>query len=56
MHTHGLRKTWRRKFIHTKDSRHGPPTAPNVLDRQFEPEAPNQAWVSDITYLRTRSG
>lgn len=56
MHTHGLRATWRRKFIHTTDSRHGLPTASNVLDRQFEPEAPNLAWVSDITYLRTRSG
>ena len=56
MRTHGLRATWRRKFIHTTDSRHSLPTAPNVLDRQFEPAAPNQAWVSDITYLRTRSG
>ncbi|UVW34156.1 IS3 family transposase [SAR92 clade bacterium H455] len=24
--------------------------AANVLDRQFNPEHPNQAWVSDITY------
>ena len=56
MRTHGLRATWRRKFIHTTDSRHSLPTADNVLDRQFEPAAPNQAWVSDITYLRTRSG
>lgn len=32
------------------------PTAGNVLDRQFQPAGPNQAWVSDITYLRTRSG
>ena len=56
MRTHGLRATWRRKFIHTTDSRHSLPTAENVLDRQFEPAAPNQAWVSDITYLRTRSG
>lgn len=56
MHAHGLRATWKRKFIHTTDSRHGLPTAANVLDRQFEPAAPNQAWVSDITYLRTRSG
>ena len=56
MRAHGLRATWKRKFIHTTDSRHNLPTAANVLDRQFEPAAPNQAWVSDITYLRTRSG
>jgi transposase InsO family protein len=53
---HGLRATWKRKFIHTTDSRHSLPTAANVLDRQFQPAGPNQAWVSDITYLRTRSG
>ena len=56
MRTHGLRTTWKRKFIHTTDSRHDLPTATNVLDRQFTPAAPNQAWVSDITYLRTRGG
>jgi len=53
---HGLRATWKRKFIHTTGSRHGLPTAASVLDRQFEPAAPNQAWVSDTIYLRTRSG
>jgi len=30
--------------------------SPNVLNRQFEQELPNQAWVCDITYIRTRSG
>lgn len=30
--------------------------ADNILDRQFSPEAPNQAWVSDITYIRTHEG
>ena len=28
----------------------------NVLDRRFKPAAPDRAWVSDITYVRTRSG
>ena len=40
--------------------RHGPasalPISPKVLDRQFKPTQPNQAWVADITYIRTRSG
>lgn len=28
----------------------------NLLDRQFEVEAPNKWWVSDITYIHTREG
>ena len=28
----------------------------NVLATQFDRASPNQAWVCDITYLRTRSG
>ena len=30
--------------------------ADNVLNREFSPEAPNQVWVSDITYIRTHEG
>ena len=32
------------------------PVSPNVLARQFEKPLPNQAWVSDITCIRTHSG
>ena len=28
----------------------------NVLNRDFSPAAPNQAWVTDITYLRSGEG
>lgn len=56
MAANGLRARWRRKFTHTTDSRHGLPVADNVLERQFKPDGPNQAWASDITYVRTRSG
>ena len=56
MRKHGLRSAWKRKFVHTTDSRHALPISPNVLDRQFNPTRPNQAWVADITYIRTRSG
>ena len=56
MRLNGLRPVWRRKFIHTTDSKHGLVVSPNVLDRQFEQALPNQVWVADITYIRTKSG
>jgi len=28
----------------------------NTLDRQFTVDAPDRAWVTDITYLRTHEG
>ena len=30
--------------------------APNILERQFEVDKPNQSWVSDITYIHTQEG
>jgi transposase InsO family protein len=56
MRKHGVCPVWKRKFIPTTDSRHALPVAENVLARRFEPTAANTAWVSDITYIRTRSG
>ncbi|WP_416222120.1 IS3 family transposase [Sphaerotilus sp.] len=56
MRRHALQARWRRKFVHTTDSRHDLAVADNVLDRQFQPTAPDRAWVCDITYIRTRSG
>lgn len=56
MKANQLRPKWKRKFVHTTNSRHDLPVAANVLDRQFTPARPNAAWVSDITYVRTRSG
>ena len=56
MRTNGLRARWRRKFVHTTDSRHALPVTANVLARQFTPQEPNRAWVCDMTYVRTRSG
>jgi putative transposase len=56
MRANQLRSVWRRKFIHTTDSKHTMPVSANVLNREFARALPNQAWVSDITYIRTRSG
>lgn len=42
----------RRRYTCTTDSNHGQPVAPNLLDRRFEADAPNQRWVGDTTELR----
>jgi transposase InsO family protein len=52
----GLRSKIRRKYRVTTDSRHNLPVAPNLLERDFTTQFPDRAWVSDITYLNTRSG
>jgi transposase InsO family protein len=52
----GIAAKTTKKFRHTTDSDHGLPVAENVLDRQFSAKAPNEAWVSDITYVPTREG
>ena len=51
-----IKPVWKRKFINTTDSKHNLPVAENILNRQFNPTQPNQAWTSDITYIRTRTG
>ena len=35
-----------RRFRKTTDSAHDLPVAENVVDRNFNPEAPNQVWAS----------
>jgi len=46
----------RRRFRTTTDSKHGFPIAPNVLARDFGTSGPDQAWVTDITFLWTKQG
>ena len=53
---HEIRAKTARKFRCTTDSDHDLPVAENVLDRQFDPALPNEAWVADITYIPTREG
>lgn len=52
----GLRCKQRRKFRATTNSNHGLPVAANLLDQEFAPTAPNQVWVTDITYVPTGEG
>jgi hypothetical protein len=56
MREDGLRARHRRRFVNTTQSRHKFPIAKNVVARAFEVSAPNQVWVSDLTYLRTQTG
>ena len=56
MAQNGLRARQKRRFRVTTDSGHTLPVAPNILDRQFEAAAPNQIWLSDITYIPTTEG
>ena len=46
----------RRRFRTTTDSKHAFPIAPNILERDFTARAPDQAWVTDITFLWTNQG
>jgi putative transposase len=52
----GIRCKQVRKFKATTDSNHTLPVAENILNRKFKTDAPNRAWVSDITYISTDEG
>jgi putative transposase len=52
----GLYCKQKRKFKATTYSQHGLPVAENHLNQQFLVSKPNQAWVSDITYIPTDEG
>ena len=66
MRAMGLRAKAGRKFKVTTDSAHQLPIAPNLLGQDFScdpsaestshAKAPDQVWLSDITYLWTREG
>ncbi len=57
MKTRGLqgRKKHRRR-PRTTDSRHAHPPAENLLATMAAPTGPNQAWMTDITYIATGEG
>ncbi len=52
----GLEGRRKRRFRATTDSNHQFPVAPNILMRDFDVDAPNTAWVTDITYIATLEG
>ena len=56
MRREGIVGRRQRRFCRTTDSRHRLPVAENILDRKFRPCGPDQAWVTDITYILTWEG
>ena len=50
---YGLKVRLKVRKPRTTDSTHGLPTYPNII-KDFIPTAPNQLWVSDITYITLR--
>ena len=50
-----LKVRQRRRKPRTTDSTHGLPTYPNLV-KDFIPSAPNQLWISDITYIQVMDG
>jgi putative transposase len=46
----------KRKFKATTNSKHDLPISPNLLDRQFTVDQPDQIYAGDITYIHTQEG
>lgn len=61
---HRIERLMRSQALRTRPRRRGLPQdkgarsviADNVLDRQFQAEAPNQKWLADFTYIWTAEG
>jgi len=52
----GIQSKMRKRFIITTNSKNTLVPAPDRLKRAFRTTQPNQAWVSDTTFIRTRQG
>lgn len=56
MRDEGLKARQKRRFQRTTERAERDPVAPNLLDRRFDAEHPDQVWVGDITYIWTMQG
>jgi transposase InsO family protein len=51
-----IKANGKRRFEVTTDNNHNLRIAPDLVQRNFTPEASNQVWMSDITYLPANVG
>ncbi len=57
MRQEGLKARSKQRFrVQTTDSNHNLPISPNLLKQDFYASAPNEVYVGDITYIRTKEG
>ena len=56
MRADSLAAKTRRKYKATTDSAHSLPLAENLLNREFEQDAPDRVWLATITYIWTAEG
>jgi putative transposase len=56
MRLRGLRARQTKRFKVTTKRNKAHPVAPNLLNRDFEANRPNQKWLTDITYILTLEG
>ena len=56
MRINGWRAKAVKKYKATTNSNHSLPVSPNLLKQNFTADAPDQKWVSDITYIWTEKG
>ena len=49
MQQHGIRAKTQHKFVVTTDSRHSLPVAPDLVQRRFNPDTPDQLWCGNTT-------
>lgn len=56
MHENSITVKRNKKFKATTDSNHSFNIAPNLLNREFSADRPNQKWAGDISYIWTQEG
>ena len=52
----GIEAKRKRRFRVMTEHHQTPAPAPDLLNRQFHTQAPDRAWVGDMTFIRTRQG
>ena len=56
MKLHNIHSIRKRAYKITTNSNHSYAVSPNLLQRNFTANKPNQKWVGDITYIPTDEG